>query len=685
MNEAAAPVIEIRGLSRRYAMGDTVVHALEDATLTIRRGEFVMIVGSSGSGKSTLMHLLGCLDRPTSGSYRLDGIEVSQLADEELSQVRNQKLGFVFQRFNLLPGLTVQENIAVPLVYAGTDLEVRAEAAARTAGQLGLTDRLRHRPTELSGGQCQRVAIARALVNRPEILFADEPTGNLDSVTGREIMGLLFELNAQGYTVIMVTHDPELAGEGTRKITLRDGRIETDLPGRRVWRAGPARRAAATVERAATVRSVPVTRGGRLAAWVAQLLGGVNLLDLARVGLREGLLAHKLRTALTMLGIVIAVAGVIAMSSFSLGSKKKQENQIKALGVNQVRVIDSQHEGEKLTTARKSGSPGLSLDDVRRVRQDVPGVEAVAAVRNVKLNMGGALADLGANVSGVSGDYEAVNNLRVGEGRFLDAWDEAGSVRVAVIGWAVRDRLGPAGTPGNTILLGGQPYTIVGVLKGRDVDIKGLDATGARDVNFDILIPLRTLLTRTRQIDLRSEIDELQVRLVSDEVLYRAGSTIRRIIQAAHCGVDDFRLVVPLELLKQKQQSQRLLDVLTLCIAGIALLVGGIGIMNIMLANVTERTREIGVRRAVGASERGILQQFLSEAVLISVTGGLAGMTLAVLVVLVVCPALQLPIVFSPWIVLLAVTAAIGTGLVFGLYPARQAARMDPVEALRYE
>jgi ABC-type antimicrobial peptide transport system permease subunit len=234
-------------------------------------------------------------------------------------------------------------------------------------------------------------------------------------------------------------------------------------------------------------------------------------------------------------------------------------------------------------------------------------------------------------------------------------------------------------------MLGGQLYSIVGVLAGRDIDMKGLDATGARDANYDILIPLRTLLTRTRQIDLRSEVDEVQVRLASDALLYQAGSTIRRIVQAAHGGIEDFRLVVPLELLKQKQQSQRLLDILTLCIAGISLLVGGIGIMNIMLANVTERTREIGVRRAVGASERGILQQFLSEAVLISVTGGVFGIIVALAAIFIICPILRLPIVFSPWIILLSVSAAIATGLIFGLYPARQAARMDPVEALRYE
>jgi len=653
-------IIRTEGVSRHYTMGNHVVKALDDINLEISSGELIMVVGSSGSGKSTLLYLLGCLDTPSSGRYFLAGHDVSTMLDARLSHLRNSRIGFVFQQFNLLPNLTVLENIALPLVYQGVPRDERLEKARHYAELLGLGDRVHHRPTELSGGQSQRVAIARALVNDADIVFADEPTGNLDSKTGAEIMDVLFDLNRQGYTIIVVTHDPKYAGMGSRKITLSDGRIVDDTKDK---------------------LNQPHARDRAMSRESAH---GMSFFDLFRVGLREGLFVHKMRTALTMLGIVIGVAGVVAMSSFSLGSKQKQADQIRALGANLVKVVDDRLEGEKLSDARIDGSHGLSLSDMRLIRKTIPGVTAVAGIRRAKLNIISD-ADISPRVLGVAGDYLRVNNLSVTKGRFLEPGDQADRARVAVVGHAIAAKLDGDSPIGSVLLMGGTPYEVIGVLANRHIDMKGLEASGVADANHDILLPLQTLLSRTKHLDMRSELDEIHLQLETEDMLYESGVGLRRLLALTHGGVRDFKLVIPLDLLKQKQQAQRLLDILTICVSSIALIVGGIGIMNIMLASVTERIREIGLRRTVGATRRDIRLQFLSESVIIAVTGGVAGIVVALVVVAVTCTALSLPIVVSPFMVCLAVVASTVTGLVFGLYPATQAAAKNPVEALRYE
>ena len=409
-----------------------------------------------------------------------------------------------------------------------------------------------------------------------------------------------------------------------------------------------------------------------------------------------------------MLGIIIGVSSVIAMSSFSLGSKRKQADQIRALGANLVRIVDRRFENERLTEARTKGSNGLSRQDLKAIITNIPLIATSSCVREVKLNVLHRSGSLSPRVLGVEGDYLAVNNLRVESGRFLEPADAQRSEKVVVVGAGVATSLravragapapdagrgvstalppaGPRDVLGDTLLLGGTPYTIVGVLADKRIDLAELEATTMLDPNHDILIPLDTLLTRTTHLDLRSEVDELQLQLRTEDDLYTVGRSLNRILDVLHHGVADYDLVIPMDLLKQKQQSQRLLDVLTICVSSISILVGGIGIMNIMLVSVTERTREIGTRLAIGALEREVLLQFLVEAVVLSSVGGLIGIGLALFAAVMVSAFLQVPFVLNVPIIFEAFLFSAAIGVIFGYFPARKAARLNPIEALRHE
>ncbi|MBA3709452.1 MAG: ABC transporter permease [Planctomycetes bacterium] len=654
-------VIEIAKLTRSYVMGEHTVHALKEVDLAIEEGEFVAIVGPSGSGKTTLMYILGCLDQPTSGSYRLCGHEIANLDDRALSRLRNREIGYVFQQYNLLPDLSVVDNIGLGLTYAGTPLAQRRAVGAELAGTLGLDHRVAHTPRELSGGQMQRVAIARGLSGRPHLILADEPTGNLDTKTGAEIMDVLRKLNTDGHTVVLVTHDPTVAALARRVVRIVDGVIVSDE-----------RSDAAPAKREST-RAAPTTAGR------------VTDADVLRIALHEGILAHKLRSFLTMLGIIFGIAAVIAMTAITEGGKERQLEQIRQIGMNNIQVRGLDLEGSRLMRLRRLSPNGVALSDLQAVTTYVPGIEAASAWKAIKaeVRLGDRAVD-DANTLGVTGDFQSVVNFHVGKGRFLDARDEETFARVCVLGDGVAKRLGLEGDAWNaTVILGDEPFTVVGVMAGKRFTESDIADVSIQDRNKDVYLPYSSLRTYFRKDERASRLDAISLRMDSDEHLLERSLAIKRIVGDLHNDAEDFAISVPLESLKQAQRTKEIFNVIIIVIAAISLIVGGIGIMNIMLATVTERTREIGIRRAVGASRRDILRQFLAEALLISLFGGLLGLALGLTAGFLIEALFGFAVAFNLWIMALATLTSMGIGVAFGLYPAWLAAHMNPVDALR--
>jgi len=657
-------LIELRGISRVYQMGDTEVRALDGVELRIEEGEFIAIVGPSGSGKSTLMYLLGCLDRPTGGSYLLGGTDVASLDDAGLSRLRNREIGYIFQSFNLLPDLSVVENVALGLVYAGEDAERRRATAATLATRFGLGSRLAHTPSELSGGQMQRVAIARGLACRPRLILADEPTGNLDTRTGAEIMAMFRRLNAAGHTVVLVTHDPGVAAQADRAVRIVDGRIVSDE------RNPP--QEAAKPDGDAEVVDVPKPVGD----------GVIRPADTLRIAVHEGLLAHKMRSALTMLGIVFGIAAVIAMTAITEGGKQRQLEQIRQIGMNAIQVRSLPLDGARLLAQRRTNPDGVTPEDLAALRQHVDGIEASAAWKGLKaeVRLGDRVAE-DATPQGVAGDLQRVLDFHVGSGRFLNQADEEARARVCVLGARVAEDLGAE--LGSAVTVGDQLLTVVGVMGRKAYAASEISDIAIADRNRDVYLPFSTLRSYYRKLERDSQLDAIALRMASDEGLVERSQLARRIVADLHRGAEDFAVSVPLEVLRQAQATREVFNLLIIVIAAISLIVGGIGIMNIMLATVTERTREIGIRRAVGAGQRTVLARFLVEASLLSLTGGVIGLLGGIAGALAVQAVFGFAVAFSPLIAVLAVCVSVGIGIAFGLFPAWKAARMDPVEALR--
>jgi macrolide transport system ATP-binding/permease protein len=650
----SGPLLRLEGVWREYAAGDEAIAALRDVDLEIEAGDMVAIIGQSGSGKSTLMNILGCLDKPTRGAYRIGGRDTSELDPDDLAALRRERFGFIFQRYHLLPDLDARSNVETPAIYAGWDRAHRRDRAAALLQRLGLGERVHHRPNQLSGGQQQRVSIARALMNGGQIILADEPTGALDSASGAEMLRILEELNADGHTVILVTHDPNVAAHARRVIEIKDGQIVAD-------RINPGRERHEEIE-AAEPHSRPA--------------GLFSFLDGPSEALRMALLAmsaHKLRTALTMLGIVIGIASVVSIVALGAGSQKAILSEIATMGSNTITIYSGRDAGD----VRSEGNRTLTTGDAAALSSQefldsvTPAVEAKGMVQRGNVSVPVV-------IDGVGEQYFRVRNVQLAQGRMFTREARLAYAQEAVIDDNTARKMFAAGEDplGKVIIAGGVPFVVIGVTKAAD------NAIFAAGKDLTLFAPYTTVTARMLRA---AQLSSITVRMKDGVEADVAEEAMTRLLSTRH-GQRDFYMISAESVRRTIETVTLMMSLLIGAIGGISLMVGGLGVMNIMLVSVTERTREIGVRTAIGARRSDIMAQFVIEAVLVCLMGGAVGIGLSMLLGLAFDRfAGGFTMAFSAGSIVAAFVTSTAIGLVFGWLPARNAARLDPIEALARE
>ncbi|MCX5710247.1 MAG: ABC transporter permease [Candidatus Omnitrophica bacterium] len=656
-------MIELKNVYKTYQMGDTEVKALDGVSLKINAGEFVAIMGPSGSGKSTLMHILGLLDSPDSGAYLLAGKDITRLGERDSAVLRNRFIGFVFQQFHLLPRMTALENAELPLIYAGK--RHLKERAKKEIEGVGLGARMNHRPNELSGGQQQRVAIARALVNEPLILMADEPTGNLDSKSKEDIMSLLKELNRKGKTVIIVTHENEVAQHTRRVIKMHDGKIIADD----------------NKEEARKLSEVVALEENLISSSLAGkhgMTGGTKFLDYGRQAI-SAMLSHKMRSLLSILGILIGVGAVIAMLALGAGAKESIEQQLASLGSNLLLVRPGSAKTRGI--AMEAGAvTRFTFTDVSAMSKLTDMVARICPTVSGRGQLVYGNKNWNTQVEGDGADYAQMRAAVPVSGRFFTEQEVKTRDKVAVIGMTVaRELFGDTDPLGETLKINLINFKVIGILPEKG-------ANAFHDQDDVVVVPVTTAMYRVFG---KQYIDAIFLEIKSPELLDAAQDELFKLVVKLHHlnkdEEDSFQIRNMADIKKTLEATTKTMSLLLGSIAAISLLVGGIGIMNIMLVSVTERTREIGLRKAIGATNKDIMVQFLIESVLMSFLGGIAGVLLgsgsAALINILVGWSVKV----SGFSVILATVFSLVVGVIFGLWPAQKASKLDPIEALRYE
>ncbi len=660
MSQNLTPLLEVKNLTREFPAGETTVQILKGVNLEIYPGELVAIVGQSGSGKSTLMNILGCLDQPTEGSYKVSGRETRELEPDELAQLRREYFGFIFQRYHLLGDLNATGNVEVPAIYAGADAHERQERAKQLLSDLGLADKTQNRPSQLSGGQQQRVSIARALMNGGDVILADEPTGALDKNSGIEVMRILRELNAKGHTIILVTHDHNVAKNATRIIEISDGNIISDQANT------PEISEDEVLEKQTLVRAPQK----KIPAWrsVVDRLGEAFRMALLAMN------AHRMRTFLTMLGIIIGIASVVSVVALGNGSQKQILQNISSLGTNTITIYQGRGFGDN---SRASQVKTLIPADGDALSEQ-PYVDGVSP--SVNSNVTARFKDIEAatTVNGVSEDFFYVKGLSFKSGQAFDKNSVIQQAQDVVIDTNTQNKFFSDGTNpvGQVVLLGSVPSRIIGVVDAQTGMMGNADS-------LNVYLPYSTVMSRMLG---QSNVRSIIVRIKDEYPSHVAENAILSLLEQRH-GAQDVFTQNSDSIRETIQQTTQTMTLLISAIAVISLIVGGIGVMNIMLVSVTERTQEIGVRMAVGARQSDILQQFLIEAILVCILGGILGVLLSLgigqLITHFAGGSFQMA--YSTTSIVAAFVCSSLIGIVFGFIPARNAAQLNPVDALSRE